>query len=56
MCIICIEFQRSKDLVDAQRMLAAARREPTTISREHLDKVEQDLAAASKQRKDKDPP
>ena len=46
MCIICIEFQRSKDLGDAERMLAMARREPTAIPAEHLDKVAEELNAA----------
>ena len=48
MCIICVEWQRSKDLTDAQRMLAAARREPTAIDREHLDEVERTLQDAAK--------
>ncbi|MEN9836040.1 MAG: hypothetical protein RL011_2233 [Pseudomonadota bacterium] len=46
MCIICLEFQRSKDLKDARQMLAAARREPTDISRDHLDAVEKQLNEA----------
>ncbi len=46
MCIICLEFQRSKDLRDARQMLAAARREPSDISREHLDEVERKLKEA----------
>lgn len=46
MCIICIEFQRSRDLADARAMLAAARREPTAIDPEHLSEVEKDLAEA----------
>jgi hypothetical protein len=47
MCIICIEFQRSRDLADARRMLAAARREPTAIGSTHLDEVEAELKAAA---------
>lgn len=43
MCIICLEYQRTKDLGDAQRMLAAARREPTSIDQRHLDEVERRL-------------
>lgn len=39
MCIICIEFNRNKDLDDAWRMLEAAGREPSSISKEHLEKV-----------------
>jgi hypothetical protein len=46
MCVICLEFQRSKDLSDARRMLAAARREPTSIEPRHLDEVERLLQAA----------
>ena len=48
MCVICLEWQRTKDLADAQRMLAAARREPTAIPREHLDEVERTLRKAEK--------
>jgi hypothetical protein len=48
MCVICLEFQRSKDLADARQMLAAARREPNTIPSSHLDEVEQQLAKAGK--------
>jgi hypothetical protein len=48
MCIICLEFQRTKDLADAQRMLAAARREPTSIDQRHLDEVERRLAEEAK--------
>jgi hypothetical protein len=54
MCIICIEFQRSRDLADARRMLDAARREPTAIPRDHLDDVERTLKKA--QTETKDPP
>ena len=54
MCIICIEFQRSRDLADARRMLDAARREPVAIGRDHLDEVERTLTKA--QTETKDPP
>ena len=43
MCIICLEFQKSKDLADARRMLAAARREPNEIDGSHLTQVEKNL-------------
>lgn len=43
MCIICIEFQRQRDLADARMMLRSARREPTNIPRDHLDRIEQEL-------------
>jgi hypothetical protein len=46
MCIICLEFQRTKDLADARRMLAAARREPSAIDQTHLDEVEETLEQA----------
>ena len=48
MCIICIQFQQSKDLADAVAMLAAARREPSSIPAAHLDEVERNLAQAKK--------
>ena len=47
MCIICLEFQRSRDLFDAQQMLAAARREPSSIDPRHLEEVERQLKAAA---------
>jgi len=46
MCIICLEFQRNKDLLDARRMVASARREPTAIPETHLDEVERELNRA----------
>jgi prepilin-type N-terminal cleavage/methylation domain-containing protein len=42
-CIICDDFRKRRDLADARRMLLAARREPKSIDRAHLDKVERDL-------------
>lgn len=39
MCIICIEFSKSRDLFDAKRMLAHARREPQAVATEHLDRL-----------------
>lgn len=44
MCVICLQFQKDKDLSDARQMLAAARRETTAIPAEHLDAVEGELA------------
>jgi hypothetical protein len=41
-----LEFQRTKDLSDARRMLDAARREPTAIDQGHLDEVEKTLEKA----------
>lgn len=43
MCIICLEFQRTKDLADARLMVANARREPGAIDRKHLEEVEAEL-------------
>lgn len=43
MCIICVEFNKNKDLADAQRMVEAARRETNSISQNHLDLVEVEL-------------
>jgi hypothetical protein len=48
MCIICIEFQRTKDLDDARAMLANARREPRSVDPEHLDAVERQLDEAAR--------
>lgn len=45
MCVICLQFQRDKDIADAQRMLAFARREPGAIDKKHLDQVEGDIRA-----------
>lgn len=43
MCIICLEFNRKKDLEDARIMVEAARREASSIPEEHLKKVEEEL-------------
>ncbi len=43
MCIICLEYQRSRDLIDARRMLEAARKEPKSIEPGHLDEVEKTI-------------
>lgn len=40
MCIICLEFNKSRDFGDAKMMIEAARRETTSISEEHLRSVE----------------
>lgn len=55
MCIICLEFQRNKDLADARQMLAAARREPTSIDPEHLEEVEKTLDEAWRKGRDEEP-
>lgn len=49
MCIICLEFQRTKDLGDARRMLEAARREPKAIDPDHLTEVERELRRAERE-------
>ena len=48
MCIICIEFNRNKDLDDAWRMLEAAGREPSSIPQAHLDKVRESIEKMQK--------
>lgn len=48
MCIICIEFQRSKDIADARRMINAARNEPNSVDEEHLIELEERLKQAEK--------
>jgi hypothetical protein len=40
MCIICLEYQKFRDLADARQMLWKARREPNNIEQAHLDEVE----------------
>lgn len=46
MCIICLEFQRTKNIFDAREMLASARREPNSIDDAHLKEIEEALAKA----------
>lgn len=55
MCIICLEFQRTKDLADARLMLANARREPGAIDRKHLDQVEKELDEVADGRDENEP-
>lgn len=43
MCIICLEFNKKKDLDDARIMIEAARREVSSIPEEHLKRVEEEL-------------
>ena len=50
-CIICLEFQKSRDIADARLMLRNARREPKSVDQEHLDQVERDLDAAEEKSK-----
>lgn len=54
MCIICLEFQNSRDIADARRMLESARREIDVIkiTEEHLKQVEQVLNYKEKIAKD----
>jgi hypothetical protein len=44
MCIICIEFNKYRDIRDAAMMIKAARRETTIIPEEHLVELERQLA------------
>ena len=44
MCIICIEFNKYRDIRDAAMMIKAARREATVIPEEHLVELERQLA------------
>lgn len=46
MCIICLEFNKTKDLMDARRMIEAARREPGSIGPDHLTEVEKRVREA----------
>lgn len=49
MCIICLEFQKSRDFADARRMIDAARREPNNIDPVHINEVEETLYYAEEQ-------
>lgn len=40
MCIICLEFNKSRDFGDAKVMIEAARRESNAVSEEHLRAIE----------------
>jgi hypothetical protein len=40
MCIICLEFNRSRDFGDARLMIEAARREASAVPEEHLRTIE----------------
>lgn len=54
-CIICLEYKKNKDLVDARRMLEAAKREIKVIdiSEKHLKEIEAVLDYKEKHLKDK---
>lgn len=43
MCIICLEFNKKRDLEDARIMIEAARREVSSIPEDHLKEVEEEL-------------
>lgn len=43
MCIICLEFNKSRDIRDARLMIEAARREVDAIPEDHLNKLEKEL-------------
>ncbi|MES2745153.1 MAG: hypothetical protein V4655_06990 [Bdellovibrionota bacterium] len=40
MCIICLEFNKSRDFGDARLMIEAARREASAVPEEHLRTIE----------------
>lgn len=48
MCIICLEFNKNRDLMDARRMIEAARREVDIIPEEHLEDIEEELKKIEK--------
>lgn len=43
MCIICLEFNKTFDRGDAQKMIEAARREANVIPEKHLKKIEKEI-------------
>lgn len=49
MCIICLEFQKYRDIADARLMLLRARVEPNDIDKAHLDEIEVALDEVEKQ-------
>ncbi|MFW7378978.1 MAG: hypothetical protein ACOH5I_09250 [Oligoflexus sp.] len=49
MCIICLEFNKNRDLLDAKRMVEAARRESDVIPEQHLKEVEEKLQEYEKE-------
>lgn len=54
MCIICLEFQKYRDIADARQMLMKARREPNSIEQSHLDEVEIALEAEENKKQSTD--
>ncbi len=40
MCIICVQFNKNRDIRDAEVMIEAARREADIVPEEHLAKIE----------------
>ncbi len=52
MCIICLEFNKSRDFGDARLMIEAARREVSVISEDHLRMVEKNLKKIQDEGKD----
>lgn len=43
MCVICLEFNRRKDIFDALDMVVAAGMEPNSIDKRHLTEVRKEL-------------
>ncbi len=46
MCVICLQFQKDRDIADARRMIMAARREPNSIDEKHLVQIENEIEQA----------
>lgn len=40
MCLICLEFNKSRDFHDVRLMIEAARREANAVPEEHLRSIE----------------
>jgi hypothetical protein len=52
MCIICLEYQKYRDIADARLMLLRARGEPNDIDKSHLKEIEVQLDSDEKAAKD----
>jgi hypothetical protein len=48
MCIICLEYQKHRDIADARVMLLRARGEPNNIDKSHLKEIEVQLDSDEK--------
>ena len=43
MCVICLQYQKDRDIWDALQMVDKARKEPGSVPKDHLDDIEEEL-------------